>query len=82
MDDEHGDDLGREEKEGIVDEEVEKEKDVVGEEKDNKKLDQEERWKEIQERRAYERLHAPSLLFPTKRLENNCKPNFLNFLSI
>ena len=43
-------------------------------------LDQEERWKEIQERKAYERLHAPPLPFPYKAVGKQLQAQFLKFL--
>ena len=73
MNDEHRDDV--EEKEFLeheaerMDEEVEEKKDEIEKEKEKIVLDQEERWKEIQERRAYKRLHAPLLPFPYKAVE-------------
>ena len=63
-----------------MNEEVEERKDEVEEEKEKKKLDKEEKWKRIQERRRLERLHAPSLPFSYKAMENQLQDKFLKFL--
>ncbi|CAO2840803.1 unnamed protein product, partial [Amaranthus hypochondriacus] len=59
-------------------EEVEKRDEVN--EKEKKKLEQEDDWKEMQEWRARERLNGPPLPFPYRAVEKQMQAKFLKFL--